>query len=130
LYWYPGVDGIKPGYTGAAGLCQLIDVRRDGRHITVAILNTPDLVIDARNLLNYGLRDYTWIQSALTGDGPGLTQTGTDAQGRYIYYPASGHYIRSVFLAAFRQAGGPAALGFPRTEPLAEGTARVQYFQN
>jgi D-alanyl-D-alanine carboxypeptidase len=130
LFWYPGVDGLKPGYTNEAGLCQLIDVRRDGRHIVVAILNTPDLVIDARNLLNFGLRDYTWIQSALPGDRPSNAQTGTDKWGRYAYFPASGHYLRGAFWTAFNAAGGLAVLGYPRTEPLQEGTAMVQYFQN
>lgn len=130
LFWYPGIDGLKPGFTNAAGLCQLLDVQRDGRHIVVSILNTPDMVIDARNLLDFGLRDFSWIQSKLPGDGPTLTQTGSDARGRYLYFPGAGHYLRGAFLNAFQPEGGLTALGFPRTEPLAEGTMQVQYFQN
>jgi D-alanyl-D-alanine carboxypeptidase len=130
LFWYPGVDGLKPGYTNEAGLCQLIDVRRDGRHIVAAILNTPDLVIDARNLLNFGLRDYTWIQSALPGDRPSNTQAGVDKSGRYVYFPASGHALRGALWTAFNANGGLAVLGYPRTEPLHEGNSMVQYFEN
>ena len=130
LFWYPGVDGLKPGYTNEAGLCQLIDVRRDGRHIIAAILNTPDLVIDARNLLNFGLRDFTWVQSALPGDRPANVQSGIDRTGRYVYFPASGRYVRGVFWNAFNANGGLAVLGYPRTEPLQEGKNIVQYFQN
>lgn len=130
LFWYPGVDGIKPGFTDDAGLCQVLDARRHGRHVIVAILNTPDLVIDARNYLNFGLRDFTWTQSALSGDGPSFQQEGVDSSGLYDYFPATGHYIRGHFLDAFNASGGVAALGFPRTEQLTEGSARVQYFQN
>lgn len=130
LFWYPGVDGIKPGYTDDAGLCQVLDAQRHGRHVIAVLLNTPDLVLDARNYLNYGLRDYTWVQSALAGDSPSLVQTGTDALGPYTYFPASGHYVRGTFLRAFVAYGGAPTMGFPRTEPLTEGSRTVQYFQN
>lgn len=130
LFWYPGVDGIKPGFTYAAGLCQVLDAHRDGRHVIVAILNTPDLVIDARNLLNFGLQDFTWIQSKLTGDSPSLVQHGIDRAGPYEYFPATGHYLRGPFLAAYLANGGADTMGFPRTEQLLVGSSQVQYFQN
>lgn len=134
LFWYPGVDGIKPGFTYEAGLCQVLDARRDGRHIIVALLNTPNLVVDARDLLNYGLRDFTWFQSTiptdLPGDGPLLALKGTDIHGPYMYYPASGHYLRGKLAAAYAASGGPFELGLPRTEQLPEGNDRVQFFQN
>jgi D-alanyl-D-alanine carboxypeptidase len=125
--WYPGADGIKPGFTDAAGLCQLLDARHGGKHVVAAILNTPDMVIDARNLLNFGLSDFTWHQTSLTGDGPGLTMTAGPSA---YYFPASGHYVKGKFWGAFRNDGQLQALGFPRTEPLKVGTAWVQYFQN
>jgi D-alanyl-D-alanine carboxypeptidase len=130
LFWYPGVDGIKPGFTDDAGLCQLLDAQRHGRHVIVALLNTPDLDIDARNYLNFGLRDFTWTQSKITGDGPGLIQSGTGSGGPYDYFPASGHFVRGRFLPAFTAFGGDLVLGFPRTEPMPTGATRVQYFQN
>ncbi|HEX8919720.1 MAG TPA: serine hydrolase [Chloroflexota bacterium] len=129
LFWYPGVDGIKPGYTDDAGICQVLDVKRDSRHILVVLLNTPDLVIDARNLLNFGLRDYTWASSSPT-DAPTLSLSGSDASGSYVYFPASGHYVRGKFWKTFTSDGGPATLGFPRTEVLQTGTTQTQYFQN
>jgi D-alanyl-D-alanine carboxypeptidase len=130
LFWYPGVDGIKPGYTDDAGLCQLLDAQRHGRHVIVALLNTPDLVVDARNYLNFGLRDFSWIQSSLTGDGPGLEQQGADRKGKFLFFPASGHYLHGPFIQAYQAFGGLPALGFPRTEPLAEVSRQVQYFEN
>lgn len=130
LFWYPGVDGIKPGYTYAAGICQLLDAHRNGRHVIAAILNTPDLVIDARNLLNFGLRDFTWIQSPLTYDVPGLTVNGTGSAGPYAYYIGSGHYVRGNFLKGYWNFSRVLPLGFPRTEALQVNGHLVQYFQN
>jgi D-alanyl-D-alanine carboxypeptidase len=130
LFWYPGVDGIKPGYTDDAGLCQVIDVRRDRRHVIVVLLRTPNLDTDARNLLNFGLRDFSWVQSQLSGDGPWITQSGNSGANAWMYLPASGHYIRSGFLSAYRADGGSVALGYPRTEQLNQGRSLVQYFQN
>lgn len=130
MFWYPNVDGIKPGYTYEAGLCQVLDARRDGRHVVVAILNTPDLVVDARNLLNFGLQDFTWAQANVPGDRPSLSQVGADRAGPFIYFPGSGHYVRGAFLKSFLADGGLTTLGFPRTEPLPEGRSQVQYFQN
>jgi D-alanyl-D-alanine carboxypeptidase len=130
LFWYPGVDGIKPGFTDEAGICQVLDVRRDGRHIVVSILNTPNLVTDARNLLDFGLQDFSWIQSPMPGETPAITQSGANANGSWTYYPGSGHYVQGRFRTAFASNGGLAAFGFPRTEQLTEGRYRVQYFQN
>jgi D-alanyl-D-alanine carboxypeptidase (penicillin-binding protein 5/6) len=130
ILWYPGADGIKPGFTDEAGLCQVLDVHRDGRHIVAAVLHTPDMVIDARNLLNYGLQDFSWVHSALHGDKTTLEQNGSDRDGRYVYFPGSGHYIRGQFWQAFAARGGLSTLGFPRSEQIIEGARHVQFFQN
>jgi D-alanyl-D-alanine carboxypeptidase len=130
LYWYPGLDGVKPGFTDDAGICQVLDARRDGRHIIVVLLHTPNLDIDSRNALNFGLQDFTWVTSNYPGDNPSFGQSGTDSGGSYVYYPGSGHYVRGMFQNAFRAMGGLQALGLPRTEILAIGRSRIQYFQN
>lgn len=130
LFWYPGVDGIKPGYTDEAGLCQVLDAQRNGRQIVAVLLNTPDLVIDARNLLNFGLRDFSWIRSPLTRDSPSLALQGVDQRGTYRYFVGSGHYVRGEFWDAYQKNGGYKILGYPRTEPLVGGQTRVQFFQN
>lgn len=129
INWYPGDDGLKPGFTDAAGMCQLLDARRNGRHVVAAILNTPDMVIDARNLLNFGLRDFSWHQTSLPGDGPGLTISGSDSRGRSLYFAGSGHYVRYRLLQGFVADGSLPSLGYPRTEALQEGKNWVQYFQ-
>jgi len=130
LFWYSGVDGIKPGYTDDAGICQVLDARRGGRHVVVVLLHTPNLVTDARNLLNFGLHDYSWMSSHTPGDAGSLVLSATDRLGAYLYYPASGHYLRGKLLAAYLSGGGLNAFGFPRTEPLHVAGTTVQYFQN
>ena len=130
LFWYPGADGLKPGFTDDAGLCQVLDAHRDGRHVVVVLLNTPNLDTDARNMLDFALRDFSWVVSRLPGDQPNLVQSGIDGAGPFYYFPASGHYLRGKFLTAFSVDGGLDTLGFPRTEPLLEHGSQIQYFQN
>jgi D-alanyl-D-alanine carboxypeptidase len=130
LFWYPGIDGLKPGYTDDAGICQVLDVRRDRRHVVVVLLHTPDLDLDARNLLNYGLGDFSWVRSWLPGDSPSYQQLGEDRGGAYVYFPASGHYVHGALAATFRADGGLTTFGLPRTEALTVGRVQVQYFQN
>lgn len=51
---YAGVEGIKTGYTEAAGRCFVASVRRDGRRLIVVLLNSPDPGRQARRLLDAG----------------------------------------------------------------------------
>jgi D-alanyl-D-alanine carboxypeptidase len=51
---YPGADGVKTGYTVAAGQCLVATAMRGGRWLGVVLLhsaNTPD---QAQRLLNLG----------------------------------------------------------------------------
>jgi hypothetical protein len=129
IYWYPGVDGIKPGDTDAAGLCQVVSAWRNGHHLLAVLLNTPNLVTDIRNLLNYGARDFRWVQSLDWGDSPANVVSGGKGVGAWIYYVGAGHSVRGPFLKYFRSHGGLQTLGYPRTEEIQERGQRVQYFQ-
>jgi len=129
IYWYPGVDGVKPGDTDLAGLCQVVSVRRDGRHLLAVLLNTPTLVYDIRNLLNFGLRDFRWVQAPAWWDAPANSLSGGSGSNRWVYYYGAGHYIRGLFLAYFETHGGLQTLGYPRTDEIEDGGQLVQYFQ-
>ncbi len=126
--WYPGADGVKPGYTDAAGLCQVISVHRDGRWLIGALMNTPDLHTDARDLMNYGLNDFRWTPSGQPGDAPWATVAEGTAASPSLYVPATGHRVRAGFFTYFERHGGAAALGYPRTDEFVEGGVTVQYF--
>ncbi|MEA2293710.1 MAG: hypothetical protein QOE86_1349 [Solirubrobacteraceae bacterium] len=51
---YPGVTGIKTGYTDAAGLCIVATARRGPIQLGVVLLHTPDWDRQARQLLDRG----------------------------------------------------------------------------
>lgn len=128
IYWFPGVDGVKPGDTDNAGLCQVVSAWRNGRHVLAVLLNTPNLVTDVRNLLDYGGRDFRWVQADAYWDAPYASLSGSGTH-HWLYYLGSGHYIRDQFLAYFRSHGGLRTLGYPRTEAIDDNGRLVQYFQ-
>jgi D-alanyl-D-alanine carboxypeptidase (penicillin-binding protein 5/6) len=58
---YPGVIGIKTGWTGAAGYCLLFEARRGSRSLIGVVLDSSATVrsvsfSDARQILNWGFR--------------------------------------------------------------------------
>ncbi len=128
IQWYPGADGIKPGWTSGAGICQVIDVTRDGHHIMAAILNTPNLFTDARDLMNYALHDFTWVPSGHTGDTPDQVVISGPRSNPLWYFPYSGHSVNGAFLSYFRKHGGFAALGAPYTEAVDDDGTLTQFF--
>jgi D-alanyl-D-alanine carboxypeptidase len=129
LYWFPGVDGIKPGQTDAAGFCQVISAWRGGHHLLAVLLNTPTMVNDLRDLLDFGSRNFRWVQAPAWWDYPAEAMHGGSGVGRWLYYVGAGHYIRGEFLHYFITHGGLKTLGYPRTEEIEEGGRVVQYFQ-
>ena len=53
---YPGVIGVKTGYTRAAGRCFVAAARRNGRRIGVVLLDSPDPGRQAEQLLGRAFR--------------------------------------------------------------------------
>ena len=53
---YPGVLGVKTGYTRVAGRCLVAAARRGGRRLGVVLLRSPDPGRQARRLLDAGFR--------------------------------------------------------------------------
>ena len=53
---YPGILGVKTGYTRAAGRCLVAAARRGGRRLGVVLLRSPDPGRQARRLLDAGFR--------------------------------------------------------------------------
>jgi D-alanyl-D-alanine carboxypeptidase len=51
---YPGVLGVKTGYTRVAGRCLVAAARRGGRRLGVVLLRSPDPARQARRLLDAG----------------------------------------------------------------------------
>jgi D-alanyl-D-alanine carboxypeptidase len=54
IYGYPGLTGLKTGYTSAAGKCLVATAERHGVRLGVVLLNSPDPATQARHLLDSG----------------------------------------------------------------------------
>ncbi len=54
IYGYPGVTGLKTGFTLAAGKCLVATAERHGVRLGVVLLNSPNPAIEASDLLNHG----------------------------------------------------------------------------
>jgi D-alanyl-D-alanine carboxypeptidase (penicillin-binding protein 5/6) len=54
IYHYPGLTGLKTGYTLAAGRCLVATAERDGVRLGVVLLRSPDPGTQASYLLNRG----------------------------------------------------------------------------
>ena len=65
IYGYPGVTGLKTGYTVAAGRCLVATAERHGVRLGVVLLHSPDPATQAKKLLDrafddvYGLEPIT-----------------------------------------------------------------------
>ena len=65
IYGYPGVTGLKTGYTVAAGRCLVATAERHGVRLGVVLLHSPDPATQAKKLLDrafddvYGLEPVT-----------------------------------------------------------------------
>jgi D-alanyl-D-alanine carboxypeptidase (penicillin-binding protein 5/6) len=56
LWRYPGADGVKTGWTTAAGPCLVASARRYGIRLIAVVLDSPDMYGDTTRLLDYGFR--------------------------------------------------------------------------
>jgi len=130
IFWYPGADGIKPGWTTGAGICQVVDAKRFGHHLIAVLLHTPNLFTDARDLLNYGFGDFTWKPSIFSADRKSSTVLTGSGSHRSLYFPYTGHSVQGPFLRYFQLHGGINVLGMPRTQMIQEGGVAEQYFTN
>ncbi|MBR0081178.1 MAG: D-alanyl-D-alanine carboxypeptidase [Clostridia bacterium] len=58
LSQYEGCNGVKTGYTKAAGKCLVFAANRDGMQLIGVVLSDPKMWDDARTLLDYGFRTF------------------------------------------------------------------------
>ncbi|SDC01254.1 MULTISPECIES: D-alanyl-D-alanine carboxypeptidase family protein [unclassified Candidatus Frackibacter] len=58
------VDGVKTGYTDAAGRCLVSSMTREGRQVISVVLKSGQMWHDSIKLLNYGFDNFNRIQLA------------------------------------------------------------------
>jgi D-alanyl-D-alanine carboxypeptidase len=54
IYHYPGLTGLKTGFTDAAGRCLVATAERGGVRLGVVVLHSPNPATQARQLLDRG----------------------------------------------------------------------------
>lgn len=82
---YPGGDGLKTGWTDAAGYCLSATALRDGTRMISVVMKTPTYEIrtqNAINLLNYGFAH--WRSELLYRESDVLTTIAVD-KGRFPF---------------------------------------------
>ena len=57
LRLYPGANGVKTGFTHAAGWCLVSSATRHGRTLIAVVLNSGDMYNDSKKLLDLGFRN-------------------------------------------------------------------------
>ena len=68
LTQYEGANGIKTGYTKAAGRCLVTGALRDDMQLVSVVLNAPDMYNASAWLLDYGFDHYKMTTVACKGD--------------------------------------------------------------
>lgn len=67
LWQYEGGNGIKTGYTDAAGRCLVSSAKRDGMQLICVVLNCPDMFGDSMKILDYGFNNYERLKVYFSG---------------------------------------------------------------
>ena len=57
LTLYPGANGVKTGFTHAAGWCLVSSATRHGRTLIAVVLDSGDMYNDSKKLLDLGFRN-------------------------------------------------------------------------
>ena len=74
LWQYDGADGIKTGYTKAAGRILVSSAERDGRRLVAVTIHAPDDWNDHAKLLDQGFSQFQTVKIAGVGDVIGELQ--------------------------------------------------------
>ncbi len=144
LWWYPGVNGGKPGWDGGANFVQVISCVRNGHHLIGVTMHTSDWWTDMRNLMNWGFNTFTWISphdvdlhqpipydnqwDYFVRDKQNTVIPTADV-GRYYIY--TGYSIAGPILGYFDQNGGLDKFGYPTSLLSASGGASIsQHFEH
>ncbi|TGE34272.1 D-alanyl-D-alanine carboxypeptidase family protein [Desulfosporosinus sp. Sb-LF] len=67
LWWYPGADGFKTGWTNEAKYCLASTVQRDGLRLICVVMGVPQVrghFAESMKIFNYGFAKYAFKQFA------------------------------------------------------------------
>ena len=73
---YEGADGVKTGWTAAAGHCLVASATRNGWQLLAVVLHSQEMYRDVRQILDYGFETFT--RKKLAGQGDPLITLNTN----------------------------------------------------
>jgi D-alanyl-D-alanine carboxypeptidase len=143
LWWYPGVDGGKPGWDGDANFIQVVSCVRNNHHLIGVTMHTVDWWTDMRDLMNWGFSTFQWISPA---DVDAVSAIPYDSDWNYFakdkkdrtiptadhgrYYIYTGFSVSGMIMTYFDKGGGLKKFGYPVGLPQAVNTnALSQHFE-
>ena len=65
---YRGANGLKTGFTRAAGNCLAGSAERDGLHLIAVVFNSRDTYGEIKQLLDYGFANYSMVRTVSAGE--------------------------------------------------------------
>ena len=142
LWQVSGADGVKTGYTRAAGRSLVSSATRDGRRIIVVTLNDPDDWQDHAALLERGFSRYNVQRIVTQGDLVDVLEV-VGGQGQKVEIRAAEHFVYAIaeeespvlmlpgtgFVYAPVAEGGDAGYAYVLIEGNAVGKVPVVYGQ-
>ena len=118
LWRVEGVDGVKTGYTKAAGRILVSSATRNDRRLIAVTMNDPDDWRDHTELLNTGFSQYTLSQLIIKGQCVGTIEIAGGETGSVeliaqedFYYPLSHEETYTIILPHPRFAYAPVVKG-------------------
>ena len=135
LWWYPGVDGGKPGWDAATNYVQVISCIHNGHHLIGVVMHSNNYWTDMRDLLNWGFDNFTWISphdvdlqhpiiydsdSNFFASDKKENTVPTAENGRYYIY--TGFSISGPIMSYFDRGGGLKKFGYPISLPSVSST--------
>ncbi|MDQ2887660.1 MAG: serine hydrolase [Chloroflexota bacterium] len=130
LWWYPSVDGGKPGWDGAQNFVQVISCTRNNHHLIGVTMHTSDWWTDMRDLMNWGFGTFQWVSPRIADQASGVPYDtdwnyfARDQQSNTLptadhgrYYIFTGYSISGAILTYFDKNGGLQKFGYPTGLP-------------
>lgn len=79
LWWYPGTDGFKTGWTNEAKYCLASTVERNGLRLICVVMGVPQVrghFAESMKIYNYGFAKYEFKQFAPANQRQGVVRVG------------------------------------------------------
>lgn len=77
LWWYPGADGFKTGWTNEAKYCLASTVERDGLRLICVVMGVPQVrghFAESMKIYNYGFAKFEFKQFASAAEKQGVVK--------------------------------------------------------